>query len=42
VKGLQSSPRGEQLVVLRDDRQLLMTRGVKELQERLQYLKQQP
>jgi two-component system LytT family response regulator len=37
VKGLQASPRREYLVVLQDDRQLMMTRGVKEIQERLQY-----
>jgi two-component system LytT family response regulator len=37
VKSLQSGPRGEYLVVLQDGRQLLMTRGTKELQERLQY-----
>jgi two-component system LytT family response regulator len=37
VKGLQSSPRREYLAVLQDDRQLMMTRGVKEIQERLQY-----
>lgn len=37
VKGLQSTPRGEYLVVLQDNRQLIMTRGVKDIQERLQY-----
>ncbi len=37
VKGLQSSARGEYVVVLHDNRQLMITRGVKELQERLQY-----
>jgi len=37
IKGLQSSPRGEYLVILQDGRQLLMTRGAKEIQERLQY-----
>jgi two-component system LytT family response regulator len=37
IKGLQSSPGGEYLVVLQDDRQLMMTRGVKEIRERLQY-----
>ena len=37
IKGLQSTPRGENLVVLQDDRQLMMTRGVREIQERLQY-----
>ena len=37
IKGLQSTPRGEYLVILQDDRQLLMTRGLKEIQARLQY-----
>ena len=37
VKGLQSTPRGEYLVVLQDNRQLVMTRGMKEIQERLLY-----
>jgi two-component system, LytTR family, response regulator len=37
VKGLQATPRGEYLVVLQDNRQLMMTRGVKEIQERLLY-----
>lgn len=37
VKSLQSGPRGEYMVVLQDGRQLLMTRGFKEIQERLQY-----
>jgi two-component system LytT family response regulator len=37
VKAVQSTPRGEYLVVLQDSRQLMMTRGVKELQERLLY-----
>ena len=37
IKGLQSTPRGECLVFLQDNRQLVMTRGVKEIQERLQY-----
>ena len=37
VKSVQSGPRGEYLVVLQDGRQLLMTRGLKEIQERLQY-----
>ena len=37
VKGLQSSPCGEYLVVLHDNRQLTMTRGIKAIQERLQY-----
>jgi two-component system LytT family response regulator len=42
IKGLQSTRRGEQLVVLQDDRQLMMTRGTKEIQERLQYPQTQP
>jgi len=42
IKGLQSTPRGEYLVVLQDNRQLVMTRGVKEIQERLQYPETQP
>jgi two-component system LytT family response regulator len=37
IKGLQSTPSGEYLVVLNDDRQLMMTRGLKEIRERLQY-----
>ena len=37
VKSVQSGPRGESVVVLLDDRQLLMTRGTKEIEERLQY-----
>lgn len=37
VKSLQATPRGEYLVILHDNHQLLMTRGVKEIQERLQY-----
>jgi len=37
VKGLESTPNGESLVVLQDGRQLVMTRGLKEIQERLQY-----
>ena len=37
VKAVQSTPRGEYLVVLQDKRQLMMTRGVKEIQERLVY-----
>jgi two-component system LytT family response regulator len=42
IKGVQSTPRGEYLVILQDDRQLLMTRGIKEIQERLQYPASQP
>ena len=37
VKSLQATPRGEYVVVLHNGQQLLMTRGVKEIQERLQY-----
>ena len=37
VKALQSSLRGEYTVVLQDGRQLLMTRGAQEMQEKLQY-----
>jgi two-component system LytT family response regulator len=37
VKGLQSSPQGESLIVLEDGKQLLLTRGLREVQERLQY-----
>jgi two-component system LytT family response regulator len=37
VKGIQSAPRGEYLVLLQDGRQLLLTRGLQEIQEKLQY-----
>jgi two-component system LytT family response regulator len=37
VKGIKSAPRDEHVVVLHDGRQLLMTRGVRDLQEKLQY-----
>lgn len=37
VKGVQSSARGDYLVILQDGRQLLMTRGLREVQDRLQY-----
>jgi len=37
VKGLQSNPGGEYLAILQDDRQLAMTRGLREVQERLEY-----
>ncbi len=37
VKGLQSNANGDALVVLHDDRQLLATRGLRELQQRLEY-----
>jgi len=42
IKGVQSTPRGEYLIILQDDRQLMMTRGIKEIQERLQYPASQP
>lgn len=42
VKSLQAGPRGEYLVVLQDGRQLLLTRGIKELQERLEYFDHRP
>jgi two-component system LytT family response regulator len=42
IKGLQSTPRGECLVILHDNRQLVMTRGVKAIQERLQYSAERP
>lgn len=37
IKGLQSGTRDEYLVVLHDGRQLLLTRGVKEIKDRLEY-----
>ncbi len=37
VKGVQTNAGGESVIVLQDDRQLLMTRGLREVQERLQY-----
>jgi len=37
VKGLQSSPGGEYVAVLQDNRQLVMTRGMREVQERVEY-----
>ena len=37
IKGLQSSTRGECMIVLQDGKQLLLTRGLREVQERLQY-----
>jgi two-component system LytT family response regulator len=37
VKAVQSGPRGESLVLLRNGRQLLMTRSLRELQEKLQF-----
>jgi two-component system LytT family response regulator len=37
VKGIQSAPRGEYLVLLHEGRQLLLTRGLQEIQEKLQY-----
>ncbi len=42
IKGLQSGARGEYVVVLQDGRQLLLTRAVREIQERLQYSAAQP
>jgi two-component system LytT family response regulator len=39
VKGIQSTPRGEYLLLLHDGRQLLMTRGLREIQEKLQFRK---
>jgi two-component system LytT family response regulator len=37
VKSLQSNPGGEYVAVLQDNRQLPMTRGIREVQERLEY-----
>jgi len=37
VKGIQSAARGDYLVLLQDGRQLLMTRGAREIQDKLQY-----
>jgi two-component system LytT family response regulator len=37
IKGLQASAGGEYLIVLQDGKQLLLTRGLREVQERLQY-----
>jgi two-component system LytT family response regulator len=37
IKELQPGVEGEHVIVLRDNRQLIMTRGLKEVQERLQY-----
>ena len=37
IKSIQSSSQGEHLVVLRNGRQLVMTRGQREIQARLQY-----
>ncbi len=37
IQGLQTGPRGEFLVVLESGRQLLMTRGLREIQDKLQY-----
>ena len=37
VKGMQSAPGGECVLLLEDGRQLLMTRGMREAHERLQY-----
>jgi two-component system LytT family response regulator len=37
IQGIQSGARGESLIVLQGGRQLLMTRGLREIQEKLQY-----
>jgi two-component system LytT family response regulator len=37
VKSVQAGARGEYLVILQNGKQLLMTRGLKDIQERLQY-----
>ncbi len=37
IKGIQSASHGDYLVLLHDGRQLLMTRGMRQAQERLQY-----
>ncbi len=37
IKGIQSTPRGEYVVILNSGKQLFMTRGLREIQERLQY-----
>jgi len=37
IKGIQSGPRNDYLILLQNGRQLLMTRGAKEMHERLQY-----
>lgn len=37
VKGLQSSPGGEYVAILHDNRQLTMTRGIRDVQDRLEY-----
>jgi two-component system LytT family response regulator len=37
IKGIQSAPGGEYLIILQNDRQLAMTRGLREVQDRLQY-----
>jgi len=42
IKGTQSGPRGEYVILLQDGRQLLMTRGAREVQERLQYAGSKP
>ncbi|HWI56218.1 MAG TPA: LytTR family DNA-binding domain-containing protein [Bacillota bacterium] len=41
IKGIQSAPGGEHLLLLQDGRQLLMTRGAREVQERLEYARTQ-
>jgi len=37
VKGIQSAPGGQGVLILEDGRQLLITRGMREVHERLQY-----
>ena len=37
VKGLQSGPGGDYVAILQDNRQLAMTRGLREVQERLEF-----
>jgi two-component system LytT family response regulator len=37
VKGLQTNPTGDYVVILQDNRQLAMTRGIREVQELLEY-----
>ncbi len=37
VKGLQTGPRGDAVIVLHDNHQLSLTRGLQEVQQRLQY-----
>jgi DNA-binding LytR/AlgR family response regulator len=37
IKGIEAGPRGEDLVLLENGRQLLMTRSVGEIHQKLQY-----